>query len=188
MRGSVYKRGSTWYFVHDAGRRPDGRRRQVKQGGYVTKRAAQAALAESVARTSKGGQQDSARLTLREWLVEQWLPSLHDLRPNTRLSYETLSRLHLLPYLGDRPLSKMTRSDCDRLYLQLQQPDPATGRVLSPATIRRVHAILHATLTAAVQRGLLAHNVSDHVRLPKAPKARRPTWSPEELQRFLQAV
>jgi hypothetical protein len=59
------------------------------------------------------------------------LPARPDLRPNARLSYETLSRLHLLPYLGDRPLSKITRSDCDSLYVRLQSPNAATGRPLS---------------------------------------------------------
>ncbi len=188
MRGHVFKRGSTWSFIHDVGRRADGRRQQSLKGGFATRREAQAALSESLAQNAKGGVQDPGRLTLREYLLDQWLPTLHDLRPNTRLSYETLTRLHLLPHLGGRQLRRLTRSDCDSLYVRLQKPDPVTGRTLSAATIRRVHAILHAALSAAVQRGLLGHNVSDHVRLPRAPKPRLATWTPEQLQRFLEST
>lgn len=98
---------------------------------------------------------------MRAFLVDQWLPSLHDLRPNTRLSYETLARLHVLPHLGDRQLQKLRRSDCDGLYNRLQQPDPVSGRSLSSATVRRIHALLHSCLNVAVQHNLAPTNVSD---------------------------
>ena len=47
MRGSVYKRGSTWTWHVDVGvDLVTGRRRQQTKGGFKTKRECQAALNE----------------------------------------------------------------------------------------------------------------------------------------------
>ncbi len=112
MRGHVFKRGSTWSFIHDVGRRADGRRQQTLKGGFATKREAQAALFESLSLVAKGIVQDPGRLTLREYLVDQWLPSRCTTCGRTR-GCRTRRRLHLLPHLGDRQLRRLTRSDCD---------------------------------------------------------------------------
>ena len=64
VRGHVYKRGSTCSYNHDLPRREDGRRRQTLRGGFASKREAQAAMAESLARLAKGQHQEAGRLTL----------------------------------------------------------------------------------------------------------------------------
>ena len=112
---------------------------------------------------------EPTKITLADYLQNQWLPSLHDLRPNTRLSYETLTRLHIIPHIGSVQLAKLTANDCDRLYSTISRPVAGTERTLSPATIRRVHSIIHAALNAAVDRNLVQRNVSDRVRLPGSP-------------------
>ena len=56
---------------------------------------------------------------------DQWLPSLHDLRPITRLSYETLTRLPIVPHIGSVQLAKLTIHDCDRLYEASHRPRAA---------------------------------------------------------------
>lgn len=187
MRGHVIKRGNTWGFVHDLERLPDGKRRQVWKGGFATKKAAQTALTESLANLAKGHEPQRRRVTLAGYLNDDWLPSLHDLRPNTRLSYATLARRHLVPHLGDKLIHKITRADCDRLIVTLGQPD-TKGKTLRPSTIRRVHALLHACLNGAVRDGLVFVNVATHVRLPRNPKQVRSTWDPAQLQRFLTAT
>lgn len=184
MRGHVIKRGKTWSFVHDLERLPDGRRRQLWKGGFATRKEAEAALAASLAALAKGMEPSRRRITLEGYLTTEWLPSLHDLRPNTRLSYSTLARRHLLPHLGDRLLHKITRGDCDKLITTLGKPDDR-GQTLKPATIRRVHALLHACLNAAVQEGLVFVNVASHVRLPRNPRQTRQIWTPAQLQTFL---
>jgi len=186
MRGHAFKRGNTWSYKFDLDVGADGRRRQRSKGGFASKRKAQAALAEELARTSQGRALEPTRMTVAEYLQAQWLPSLHDLRPNTRLSYETLARRHVVPHVGQIPLTKLTTEDCDRLYTLLGQTVTAKGRPLSPATIRRIHALLHAALNAATDRNLVPRNVADRVRLPRVPRPTLATWSPEELVRFLE--
>jgi len=186
MRGHVFKRGNTWSYKFDLDVGADGRRRQRSRGGFASKRKAQAALAEELARTSHGRALEPTRMTVAEYLQGQWLPSLHDLRPNTRLSYETLARRHVVPHLGQIPLTKLITQDCDRLYTLLGQTVTSKGRPLSPATIRRIHALLHSALNSALDRNLVPRNVADRVRLPRVPRPTLATWSPEELVRFLE--
>src|SRR4051794_2199617 len=100
MRGHVYKRGSTWTYVHDADRTLSGQRRQRTRGGFPTRREAQAALAADLAKYAGGEAPEPTKITVAQYLQDEWLPSLHDLRPNTQLSYETLTRLHVIPYIG----------------------------------------------------------------------------------------
>ena len=55
MRGSVYKRGSTWTWHVDVGVDPvTGRRRQQTKGGFKTKRECQAALNDALAALRAG--------------------------------------------------------------------------------------------------------------------------------------
>ena len=55
MRGHVRKRGTTWSYVIDVGRDPATRkRRQQWKGGFRTRKAAEAALAEAVGAVNAG--------------------------------------------------------------------------------------------------------------------------------------
>ena len=187
MRGHVFKRGSTWSYKYDADPGADGRRRQRAKGGFATKKEAQTALSTELTQRAHAQAVEPTKTTMADYLQGQWLPSLHDLRPNTRLSYETLTRLHIVPHIGTVQLAKLTVHDCDRLYATLSRLGPETGRTLSPATIRRIHSIIHAALNSAVDRNLVQRNVSDRVRLPRVPRTKLTTWTSEELRRFLES-
>lgn len=90
-------RGS-WGCVVDAGRRPDGGRRQATRSGFATKREAQQALDTEVARQQAGVRQDRP-LTVAEYL-EEWLTAKRNLRDTTRRSYAMHIRRYLTPSLG----------------------------------------------------------------------------------------
>jgi len=51
-------------------------------------------------------------------------------------------------------------------------------RVISPRTVRYVHAILHRALKEAVSLGIVSRNITDAVAPPKAPvrPSRAGTW------------
>lgn len=78
-RNNVRKRGSTWTYyayVTDG----TGKRRQVSKGGFATRRAAEAARVEALAAMANGGWVRPERLTVRDFLVGEWLPT-HPPRP-----------------------------------------------------------------------------------------------------------
>jgi len=64
----------------------------------------------------------------------------------------------LLPGLGQVPLTKLGTVELDRFYTQLRAHGGAGGRPLAPATIRRVHGIVHRALGQGVRWGWLPSN------------------------------
>src|SRR5262245_1418244 len=61
------------------------------------------------------------RLTLIDYL-QQWLDQATPrLRAKTHLDYEILTRLHVAPFIGNTPLSKLTPLNLTRLYATLQR-------------------------------------------------------------------
>src|SRR5207244_16232 len=109
VRGHIRKRGNTWSIVVEMGVDARGRRRQKWRGGFVTKRQAEQALAEFVHALNSGAFIEPSRLTVGEFLVQQWLPAIRStVRPSTLLSYESYIRNYYVPYLGTAPLQKVS--------------------------------------------------------------------------------
>jgi hypothetical protein len=62
---------------------------------------------------------------------------------------------HLKPELGATRLRAFGVRDVDRFYSRLAKAGAKGGRPLSPASVRRIHAILHAAVEHAVRQELL---------------------------------
>ncbi len=175
----------SWTFVTDLPA-VNGKRKQVRRGGFPTKKAAQEALEKLRGRASSG-QTIDARQTTGAWL-ETWLAGKRSLRPTTRRSYEAHLRVHLIPKLGGIPLEKLRPADISAAYLAIEAERPDDRRPVGPATIRRIHATLRASLTDAVKQQRLSFNPAVHVELPEARRPAVAPWEPQELGQFLDAV
>ena len=157
----------------------DGKRRQVRTGGFARKSDAQRALTDALARLDRGTYVEVGRQTVRDYL-DDWLAGKARLRPTTARSYEAHLRLYLIPHLGHLRLTDLRTSDVERMYRAVR-----AERRLSAATVRRVHATLLSALNTAVRRHLIAVNVAAHVELPSATPPPVRVWSPEQVGRFL---
>src|SRR3954469_4547174 len=73
------KRHGSWYYRHDVPPAADGRRRQVKRGGFQTEREARDALNDVLARLARGSYVEQRRLTVGEYL-DEWLAGKESLR------------------------------------------------------------------------------------------------------------
>jgi integrase len=185
MKGSVSKDASgRWAFVVDIG--TGAQRRQVRRRGFVTKRAAQEALAEVIGDARRGTYVAPARETVGGYLT-RWLDALaaEGLRPATIQNYRDVLRLYALPALADVPLQALSALELDRLYGEL------AGRGLSLRTVRLAHTIVTRALGDAERKGLIVRNPARLASPPKASATRAPeatVWAPEELAAFLGAV
>jgi integrase len=121
-----------------------------------------------------------ARVTFGQY-VEEWRPTIANLKPKTRAEYESLLRAHLLPAFADAPLGKIT-TPAVRAFIQ------ATERRISAARVRRVYHLLSMILKSAVQSGYLAKSPCVGIRLPKGEKRRHRLLMAEEVGRLAQAV
>jgi integrase len=172
-----------WFFIVDAGRKPDGRRRQVHRGGFATKREAQTALEQELAR-QKAGLAELHSLTVEQYL-RSWLVSKRKLRDTTRRNYATHLRLYLVPALGRIRLMDLRPDHVDDLY-----GDLLSGRYVgaTAATVQHVHRTLRSALNTAVKRRLIPWNPALFVEVPEHHRARTRVWTAEDLASFLGAI
>jgi integrase len=108
-------------------------------------------------------------MKVEEWF-NYWVDTIAParVRPRTLESYRSMIRLHILPRIGQRRLDQLMPEHLEQLYIELLD----SGR--SPATVLRVHRVLHRALKIAVQRERVARNVATLVDPPKQRRAETP--------------
>ncbi|WP_175541574.1 site-specific integrase [Streptomyces aidingensis] len=182
-RRNCRKDHGAWYYVADVGTGPDGKRKQVRKGGFRTADDAEKALAELLARVGEGTYTHDEGVTVAQWLA-RWLDMKEraGLRPATLRAYRSHITLYLEPRLGRLRLRDLRPSHVDRLLADL-----ANG-TRKAATVRRVHATLRSALSSAVKQRLVTFNAAKDIELPKAERPKARPWEPAELGAFLDSV
>ena len=191
MRGFVRKRGSTYTWYFDVPDPVTGKRKQHSKGGFRTKRAAQEALNEALARLREGIFVPPSPRRLGAFLVEEWLPAVRPprVRPSTWASYRMVVESHIVPALGGVVLQRLTPAHLTAFYRALLDDGRREGHGgLAPKTVRNVHGVLHAAFRDAVRWGYLPRNVAAGADLPKRMTPEMHVWDPEQLGVFLEHV
>jgi integrase len=126
---------------------------------------------------------DAGSLTVAEYL-DGWLrDSVRDtVRASTYERNEQIMRLHIKPALGKLKLKSLTPAHVQGLYRDRLDSG------LAPATVHKVHVILHKALAQAVRWSLVPRNVSESVRPPRPTPEEMCPLSPEEARRLLEAA
>ena len=132
---------------------------------------------------------EDSRMTLGEWL-DIWLRECAEpsVRPSTYKGYRGYAERNIKPFLGSKQISKVTAADVQTLYRKLQREGGVDGGALSPATVRRIHGVLHQALNAAVDRHLIVKNPTDDVTLPKKVSTAKTILNDKQLERFMEAI
>jgi integrase len=122
-----------------------------------TKKEVQEQLKKAQLEQQQGTFIVGAKQTVAHYL-DDWL-KVHKqtIRPRSHERYEAIIRLHLVPWLGNIPLHKLTAQHLDKLYIEKLEEG------LSPTTVTAVHTMLHTALEKAVRLGLISRNVCDLV-------------------------
>jgi integrase len=179
----------SWYLVADLPPM-NGKRRQVKRGGFRTKTEADAALAEILDQAAKGVATHADRQTLAVYLTQWHADATANgiLRPTTSALYGHHIRDYLVPHLGHVRLRDLRHTHVEHLLRELSTKPGASGRPLKPSSIRRVHSTLRSALSTATRKRLIPYNPARDVDLPSDGKKRVHPWEPEQLGGFLDAV
>lgn len=183
-------RHGSWGFVVDVGTGPDGRRRQVRRGGFATKAAAEVALTQLRSTRDEGTFTDSRGLTVGNYLTS-WLArkvSAAELRPTTARSYRQHLDGYLLPHLGRLPLGGLRVRHVDQLLDHIRKANATSPRPVGPATQRRVIATLRSALGDAVSDRLISWNPASHAKIARATRPKVAPWTAPEVSAFLDAV
>jgi integrase len=163
-------------------------RRQEFHTGYATKKEAEQELAKVLAAIATGVHIEPCKMLLADFLRDEWLPAIRPtIRPTTFSSYGTHVERHIIPKLGSYQLQQITGVQINLLYARLLCEPDEHGHLLSPSTVRRVHATLHRAFRDAVRWSKIPRNPVDAADPPRAVGFDREmkVWSATELRAFL---
>lgn len=183
MRGYITKRGKDSYSIAiSLGRDPaTGKYKYQWVSVKGTKKDAEKHLSELLHQLDTGIFVKPSKTTLAEYL-QRWLQEYAkpNLSPRGFERYESVARVHLIPRLGNIPLTQLKSEQLQNHYtLKLNDG-------LSPRSVRYQHVVLHKALETAMKWGLLARNVADGVDVPRARQTEMRTWDEYEVTRFLE--
>src|SRR5215211_7174168 len=176
-----YKRKNGLWCVQYTVYTAEGRKRKTLYG--KTRQEAATKLAKALSDREDGLVFDAGNQTLGEYL-DRWLnDSVRDtVRQGTFVRYEQLIRLHIKPTLGRVALKSLSAAHVQSLYRDRLDCGP------SPATVQKIHAVLHKALDHATSWSLVPRNPTESVKAPRpAPEEIRPL-NREQTKAFLEAA
>lgn len=184
--GSIGRRGGGgWmgqYTVHTA----EGRKRRTVYGR--TRAEVAKKLARALADREDGLVFDAGNLTVGDYL-DRWLVECvkGTVRESTFERYGYAVRPHIKPALGRIKLKSLTPAHIRSFYRE--KLDGAEGcRRLAPATVHKMHVVLHKALNQAVADGLIPRNVTDALKVPLIGREEITPLTAEEANRLIEAA
>ena len=213
MRGTVFKRctncearseysgsrcptcGSrqvSWGFVVDLPPAPDGRRRRRKRTGFESHQKADEALQKSLAGPGEKVPKANATMTVHDFLMERWLPTMSmSIEATTLEGYRGLIERYVLPRIGDVNLTELDAVTLNWLYADARQNGRIRGdEPLALKTVREIHVTLHRAFEDAVRWNYLGENPAGRSNPPSATAAKNArkmairTWTAEQVEAF----
>src|SRR5215207_4642585 len=143
------------YTVHTA----KGPKRRYVTG--KTREEVRQKLTKAMADRDGGLIFDAGNLTVGEYL-NRWLKDVEGtVRKSTYERNEQLVRLHIRPALGRITLKNLTTTQARWFYRERLDSG------LAPATVHKLHIVLHKALKAAVADGFVPRNAAAGLKLPR---------------------
>jgi integrase len=186
----------TWSFVFDSVHpTPSGGRRQIRRRGFLTKKAAQAAMDQERQNDAALAPGTGGVLTVA-MVLEQFIRTkqLAGRAPNTIEFYRWAAGLASARWGGWRA-DRLTGDDLDAAYLDMLHAGrrqyrrgsgtSTTADPMSARSVQGMHKTLKAAYALAVNRGQLLRNPAVLSTPPALPEQLRRWWTPEQVGRFL---
>lgn len=170
--------------------------KRISKGGFTSPKAANSSMQEALLNAKNG----KAALPSADLLSEyawSWLDS-KKVANSTRVGYEKILRVHVLPRMGHLKLKDIYPSTISKFYRELEksgnQGRLTKGLGLTANTVNKIHIVLGSILQAAVYDGKIpvnhARNNPNAINAPTGAdileqQAELHTWTAEELETFL---
>ena len=115
--------------------------------------------------------------TVSKW-IDYWLENImrNRVKPSTFKSYSTTARLYVIPYLGDKKVSRLAPADVRAMLAALQASTTRRGNV-GTRNAQKAHQLLHKAIEDAVREGIVNRNVATIVDKPSHVKKKRGAFS-----------
>jgi integrase len=122
------------------------------------------------------------RSTLGQFMTRWFETASPSLRPTTCATYRSLIKCHVLPYVGDEQLTRVSPLTLEQLYADLE------AKGVSPRMRQQVHALLHCALGKAVRLKLIRDNPASVVDRPRARRREIRALTADEVGVLLRAA
>ena len=180
-----------WQLRVYVGRRPNGTPVQVRRTVHGGVRKADSELAAMVTKADKGKLRLSSGGPTVEAVIADYFErcELEGLSPTTMREYRRLAEKVVIPALGNVRAEKLTPKQLNALYATLLETgNNDAGKGNKATTVRRVHALISASLAYAVKQEQLEHNVARLATPPKVKKAKVEGPNPNEAKKILRTA
>lgn len=133
-------------------------------------------------------------MTLREYILRwQEVYDKNQSRPTTYAAHGYLFKNHILPGLGEIPLSELTAEQVgdfleERRRFGGHRPESPEYPGLGEHTMRHIHRLLQQCLDQAIRDGLIADNPARAFHYPKPKKVSANVLTPAEVEDYLDAA
>ena len=181
----VRKRGKTFSYIFEAGKKSDGKRKVVEKGGFPTKAAAYKAGVEAFNDFLHGNIGiTSEAITLKDFMVA-WLENVVALnvKPTTIQTYRPAAEKHIFPHIGEVKVQELTPALLDKWIRRLHSEG------FSFRYIDGCRALVRQALNYAVYPAqLINSNPANYIKTPRnAPRnvIKRHIISPEQFKALL---
>jgi len=181
-RGSIFRRGNSYSVKVPYKDTFDGKWKSIWRTA-PSKRQAERLRTELLGEVDKGNYRKPSKETVSDYL-KFWLTNYakQRLTPKSYERYESVVRIHILPDLGNIPITALRPEDLQSLY---------TTKIsggLAPRSVKYIHIVMHKALVVAMKWEKVTHNVADSVDPPQARRNEMQIWDESEIVRFLQAA
>ena len=160
----VRKRGKTFSYIFEAGKKDDGKRKVVEKGGFATKKLAYDAGVSAYNDWKHGNIGIvSENIKLKDFMTN-WLEKVLSLsvKPNSMQKYKSIFSNHILPTLGSISVQALTPAKLDDWIRNLKRKD------YSKYTLSGIYALIRHALDYAVYPAeLISSNPANYIRVPK---------------------
>jgi integrase len=195
MTGPLTNHGVRYSIVYRATDAQTGRTKQVSSWDWETKDEGEDALAEIVTQLGTGTYLRPNEQTVRQFLEDDWVPSLDvavaggRYKQSTAESHRLHARYHIIPGIGGVMLSHLDAPTLNRFYVELLRTHVVKGgQLLSPSTVNGVHQTVAAALKDATSWGKVPASVASLAHPPKPLRHKMVTWTPAQLRHFAATV
>jgi integrase len=185
---------TSWGYVLDLGRGPDGKRSRRVRKGFKRESLAEDALREAVSDRAKGNDIPKDSRTF-ETFFNSWLAQHgagHWGKMTLELNYKRAA--YAIRMFGDIPIQKLSAMRLEQAFGTLlthggvKSAKHPEGRPLSPKTVREVSALTSQCLDKAVKWKLIERNPMDDVERATVRKREVEIIEPDEYEKLLNRV
>ncbi|NMP23434.1 tyrosine-type recombinase/integrase [Sulfobacillus harzensis] len=190
--GKIIARGeNTWRLYWELGDDAEtGKRRQKTETFHGTKEEARKFWRKRQAEIDAGKHPQRAKGMTVADLMTRWMADAlptRKLAPKTLEQYRDVTRLYIIPTLGDVTLERLTPLDLQKSLRSWMESPRRDGRpgTLSPTTVRTTYIVLRSALKQALLWELIDRNPADRVPIPPKAAYTPTVWDSEAVKSFL---